>query len=136
MLASGVSQFDVQFGMVDMADFKRPISMTRRLHFQFHVEGPMLIGGTRSLPFQGLLSLIPVAHPETKRGIAGRRNAFPLASFLQDCPRCDPALLLDGFVIVFDNFVHQPQGHFWQAARWIPTMTGPRQQSDVPGAEL
>ena len=91
----------------------------------------MPIGGTRSLPFQGLLSPIPVA--QQKRGIASSQH-LPLQA-LQDCPRCDPALLLDGFVIVFDNFVHQPLGYFWQAARWIPTMTV-RGNNPMPGAEL
>jgi hypothetical protein len=31
---------------------------------------------------------------------------------------------------------HQPQGPVRQVARWIPTITGPRQQSDVSGDGL
>jgi hypothetical protein len=38
VLATGISQFDIQLGVVNMADLKRPVAMTRRLHFQFHLD--------------------------------------------------------------------------------------------------
>ena len=48
--AGRVGQFNVQLGMVKMADLKRPVALTGRLQIQFHVERPMLIGRTRPLP--------------------------------------------------------------------------------------
>jgi len=46
--------------------FQRPVAVTRRLQFQFHGEGPVLIDGTRSFSFSSLPNLMPVAHCHTK----------------------------------------------------------------------
>ena len=48
--AGRIGQFDIQLGMIEVADLKRPVAVARGLQIQFHVERPMLIGRTRPLP--------------------------------------------------------------------------------------
>jgi hypothetical protein len=49
MPASRIRQFDVQLCVVKVADFKRPVSVPRRLKVKFVIEGHVLISCTRPL---------------------------------------------------------------------------------------
>src|SRR5260370_34616811 len=119
-----------------MADFERAVAMTRCFDIQFHVEGPMLIGGTGPLPHQSLFNSIPAAYCATKAMVAGRYKTLSVGSLLQDRPACNFALLLDRFILVLNYFIHYPQCLFREPPRRISAMFGPRQESEIPGAEL
>ena len=82
LASSETSALDVQLCMVDVADFKWPITMSRGFLIQFPIKGLQPVGGARAFTLKQLEITPSPLDGAGERLIAGNNYAFVLASIL------------------------------------------------------
>lgn len=82
----GTNNFHVQLSMVDMADLKRTIAMTRRRQLEFVIEGRVDVSGAPALSLESLLERRTAPHRSIERNVTRSSNTAFVALPLQRRP--------------------------------------------------
>ena len=86
-------EFHVQLGMIDVANFERPVAVAGSRWIEFPIEGFVRVGCPPALAFQRALKYWTPPCRLTECGVARCRDSFFLTR-MQQCSPCDKLRLL------------------------------------------
>jgi transposase InsO family protein len=122
----------IQFGMVDMADFERPVSVPRCLQLKFEIKRLQTVSAAAALPFQPLTIRVSPTGGNRKSLITGRCYPLSLAGKLQLDPGRVKCLLLRRLIILFERFRHFVSRSLRQLGSAVAFRPVVRQQAQIP----
>src|SRR5262245_36755645 len=96
--------------MINVNDLKGALPVARRGLLQFPIKWLLLVSRSAPLPFEGLFVARAPLYRLTKGLITGCHDSFLFTSARESGIDLKHFLLLDGFVIILDEFIEQSPG--------------------------
>src|SRR5271157_210437 len=124
-------QFNVEFGVIDVANVKGTIAVPGRSEFEFPVRRLEFVSGPASLSLEYLFTRRPPIHFLAEGFVTGRWRAVRLAGPHQRPIHMQSSLLLERFVIILDELRHECLGLVGEPRSAVAALAVPWQQAEI-----